>query len=66
MTVTILGILEELKVYTPVSEESLQKAKDSNIDSLNNTNFKSLISGWKNGWYDEDPDLLVSEIETLL
>jgi len=55
MTVTILGILEELKVYTPV-----------NIDSLNNTNFKSLISGWKNGWYDEDPDLLVSEIETLL
>ena len=63
---TISGLLLELKSFVTVDAATLKKAKASKINDHNDVNFAALYDGWAEGMYDEDPDLLVSEISNLL
>jgi hypothetical protein len=62
----IYDLLTELGTWFSLSKELLDKAKSSKITSENNTQFKQLVDGWSEGLYDEDPGLVMNEIESLL
>lgn len=65
MSVTIFEMVTELNSFIDCSR-SFEKAKDSDINSSNNSLFRSLVRDWMDGEYDESPELLVQRIESLL
>ena len=64
--VTLLDFFEEMQSFVNVSEETLQAAEKSKVDEGNSPKLKQLVKSWVNGLYDEDPELLVQELERLL
>jgi len=63
---TLLDFFEEMQSFVNISEETLQAAKKSKINEKNSPKLKQLVKNWVNGLYDEDPELLVQELERLL
>lgn len=64
--VSIYSLITELQSFVKVSQETLDKAQKSNIITKTNRAFNKLYKGWCNGDYDEDPQTLLFELETLL
>lgn len=65
-TVSIWELLSELSEYTPVSREDLDKAELSDIDNDTHVEFSVLLEQWKVGQFDEDPELLVQQLNAML
>ena len=63
---TIYSLLTEMQTWCSVSKDVLKRAKESNITTKNNAEFKKLVNDWSNGRYDEDPYAVTNEIEYLL
>lgn len=61
-----IDLLAELQSFTSVSESTIARALNSDLDSKNSSEFRELNQEWSNGDYDEDPELLVQRIERLL
>ena len=59
-------MLTELQSWFNPSKELLSKAKQSNITTKNNPQFRQLVDGWMEGMFDEDPRLVYDEITFLL
>lgn len=55
---TILNMLQELSTWIDWDKDILAKAKASKITDKNNRIFKSLVNGWVDGDYDDDPEAL--------
>lgn len=66
--ITLADMFAEMQSFLPgrISKETIGKAKKSKITAANNTELKSLIDDWASGTYDEDPDSLLNELETIL
>ncbi len=65
-TTSIHSLASEMQSFVKVDPTILAAAKASNITDANNTGMKKLVKAWSEGKYDEDPDYVISEIETLL
>lgn len=63
---TILDLLREMMTWVSVGPSLLEQAVNSNITTENNRRFARLVEDWTNGVYDEDPQIVVSEISSLL
>lgn len=63
---TILNMLQELSTWIDWDKDILAKAKASKITDKNNRIFKSLVNGWVDGDYDDDPEALQSDLLELL
>jgi len=66
MATTIHDIVSELQSFLEVSPETLDRALDSPITDKNHAGFRLFVKAWCNGHYDEDPDILLRELENLL
>jgi hypothetical protein len=55
-----------MQSFTEVNIAKMALAETSKITTSNNRLLGDLMKCWKNGDYDESPELLVQEIETLL
>jgi len=65
MKVTLLGMFNELNSFIPCMDH-FNNAFNSGIDVTNNREFKGLVKDWIEGAYDEDPDVLLRELVSLL
>ena len=66
MPTTINSLVTELQSFITVPRETLTKSLESNITDKNNTQFKEVLRDWSNGEYDEDPEIALNELRTLL
>lgn len=64
--VSILNMFQEMQTWLHFSDSILSKAKESTITTTNNKKLKSLVDKWRKGVYDEDPDGLGNELESLV
>ena len=64
-TITIHDFLSELTSFIVISDEIMNKAKESKLTSKNGK-VKHLLVHWSKGTYDEDVDTLVQELKNLL
>ena len=65
MKVTLLDMFNELSSFISCMDY-FDKASHSGITTTNNKEFKVLVKDWSQGTYDEDPDVLLRELVTLL
>ena len=63
---SIYPFLQEINSFAIVENETFDNAKLSKITTSNNKPFKKMVDAWVEGEYDEDPEILVSEISNLL
>jgi hypothetical protein len=63
---SLYELMQEIRSFTPVDLVSLEKAKQSGINTNNSPKLKLLLNRWVNGMYDEDPDYLAQELEWLV
>ena len=63
---SLYDLMQEIKSFTPIDSVSLEKAKQSGIDTRNSRKLKLLLDRWIKGMYDEDPDYLAQELEWLV
>jgi hypothetical protein len=63
---SLYDFMQEMRSFTPIDSVSLEKAKQSGINTSNSRELKSLLNGWVNGVYDEDPQYLAQELECLI
>jgi hypothetical protein len=63
---SLYDLMQEIRSFTPIDSVSLEKAKQSGINTRNSPKLKSLLNEWINGVYDEDPDYLAQELECLI
>jgi len=63
--VTAANLLREMQSFVQVSATLIEKAEQNKMDDRN-PEFATIVEGWSDGVYDEDPDYVVSEIESLL
>lgn len=63
---TISDLLDEMRSWVAVGPSLVEQAVNSNINVKNNKRFARLVEDWVNGVYDEDPQIVVSEISSLL
>jgi 2-phosphoglycerate kinase len=63
---TLHEFMGEINTYSPIEEEVMAKAKESDITTVNNKSLKRLVSDWVNGVYDEDPEYLACELARLV
>ena len=63
---SLFEFMGEINTYSPIGQEAMAKAKESTITTGNNKELKQLVSDWVNGEYDEDPDMLASELVSLV
>jgi len=52
--------------WATISPADVARAKASKITDKNNAEFRSLVKAYENGVYDEDPQMLASELISLL
>lgn len=62
---TILELLEELNSFVP-TEQYFDAAKISSINSSSSSIFRKLLTDWGDGKYDNDPDIIVQSLVSLL
>jgi len=62
----ISDLLKEMATWFTPSKELIEKAETSNITTKNNKQFNQLVKGWSDGLFDEDPRLVMDEIEWIL
>ena len=65
MKVTLLDMFNELNSFIPCMDH-FDKAFHSGITTTNNKEFKGLFNDWMSGVFDEDPDVLLRELISLL
>ena len=63
---SLYDFMQEIKSFTPIDSVSLEKAKQSGINTRNSPKLKLLLDRWIKGMYDEDPDYLAQELEGLV
>ena len=60
-------LLDEMRSFNVnISEELTDLASRSMATNLNNPRFKRLLASWVSGYYDEDPQYVVDEIERVI
>ena len=65
-SVSLVDMYNEMQSWVQVSPKTLSKAKVSKITTSNNKEFKRLVNQWERGIYDEDPEMLVQELDNIL
>jgi hypothetical protein len=63
---SLYDLMQEIRSFTPIDLVSLEKAKQSGINTRNSRKLKSLLNEWISGVYDEDPGYLAQELESLV
>ena len=63
---SLYDFMQEIGSFTPIDSVSLEKAKQSGINTRNSRKLKSLLNEWISGVYDEDPGYLAQELESLV
>jgi len=63
---SLYDLMQEIRSFTPIDLVSLEKAKQSGINTRNSRKLKSLLNQWISGVYDEDPGYLAQELESLV
>ena len=63
---SLYDLMQEIRSFTTIDSVSLEKAKQSGINTSNSRELKSLLNGWMDGTYDEDPQYLAQELESLV
>jgi len=63
---SLYDFMQEIRSFTPIDSVSLERAKQSGINTSNSKQLKSLLNGWVSGVYDEDPQYLAQELECLV
>lgn len=63
---SLYDMLQEMMTWVPISPEDLNKARSSDINTTNSPQLKRLVRDWVNGIYDEDPEILVQELQNLI
>ena len=63
---SLYDLMQEIKSFTPIDSVSLERAKQSGINTRNSRKLKSLLNEWISGVYDEDPGYLAQELESLI
>lgn len=63
---TILNFLLELESWIKVDEETKTLAIESDITKWTNKPFRTLLSEWDCGMYDDDIDVLYQRVNDLL
>jgi hypothetical protein len=66
MILSIYVMVIELRDWVNISPADVAKALASNITVENNEDFARLVNDWEDGRYDEDLEVLVTEILSLL
>ena len=64
--ISLYDMLQEMQTWISISPEDLNKARSSDINTTNSPQLKRLVRGWVNGIYDEDPEVLVQELQNLI
>ncbi len=64
--VTISNLLKELQSFAIVTDQAMEIAEKSKINTSNSILFGQYVMDWSNGVYDECPDLLVQDVLWLL
>ena len=63
---TILSFLLELESWVKVDDETKTLAIKSDITKWTNKPFRTLLSEWESGMYDEDIEILYERVTNLL
>ena len=63
---SLYDLMQEIRSFTPIDSVSLEKAKQSGINTRNSRKLKSLLNEWISGVYDEDPGYLAQELQSLV
>jgi len=63
---SLYDLMQEIRSFTPINSVSLERAKQSGINTRNSRKLKSLLNEWISGVYDEDPGYLAQELESLV
>ena len=63
---SLYDFMQEIGSFTTIDSVSLEKAKQSGINTSNSPKLKLLLNRWIKGMYDEDPDYLAQELEWLV
>ena len=59
-------MLSELETWFPLTPEERRKAIASTINNHKDPKFNRLVAGWRNGIYDESPEILHQELLMML
>lgn len=63
---TIYDLLTEMQSFVTVDDETLEKAKNSNINTENSWELEAHLYDWQNMQYEDCPELFVQRLKSLL
>jgi hypothetical protein len=63
---TLHGMLLEMMTWFNVEKDVLDRAEKSGINNKNNKALGILIRDWSTGQYDEEPEIVLSELLELV
>lgn len=64
--ITVYDFINKVRLCTPIDNALLKAAKESPATTWNNSNLKSIVQMWDEGWYDESPIDVIPQIKTIL
>jgi len=66
MIITLYDMLIEMATWYSTPADQLERAKACGITTKNTKALSSLVRGWNDGQYDEDPEVLYLELIYLI
>jgi len=64
--VSLGAMYREMGTWMRLDPRMQKIADESGIDDTNSEDLQYLVNGWTDGQYDEDPDMLMSELEQII
>ena len=60
---TLYSMLTEMQSFGFISPDVIRKSQNINkLNASDKRELNTLVDGWKNGTYDEDPEILVQDL----
>ena len=56
----------EMRSFIKIDGNVLLHARKSKVNCENHSDFRTLVEAWKNGMYDEDPNVVIQELKSLI
>lgn len=63
---TLIDFALEISPYGNITNEELEKAAKSKVNTRNSVRLRQLLNGWIRCTYDEDIDVLIQEIKNII
>lgn len=56
----------EMRSFIKVDGNVILHARRSKVNYGNHSDFRTLVEAWRDGMYDEDPNIVIQELKSLI